>query len=78
MNASIKIRAAVIEELPQCATFWLEMFKEIGMLSERDLPRDWRERFIDYFARRITAGEARYIIALDDERLVATAGAMLE
>jgi ribosomal protein S18 acetylase RimI-like enzyme len=78
MGAAIIIRAAVLEELPQCASFWLEMFKEIRMLTEPDLPRDWRDRFIDYFSRRITAGEARYIIALDERRVVATAGAMLE
>lgn len=78
MAAAITIRAAAIEELPECAGFWLEMFREIRMLTERDLPRDWRERYIDYFARRITAGEARYVIALDEQRLVATAGAMLE
>jgi GNAT superfamily N-acetyltransferase len=53
------------------------MFEEIGLYRNADFSPQWRERFLDYFSRRIAAGEARYALALDGERIVGTAGAML-
>ena len=48
----------------------------------RALPRGrfcagWRDRYQQYFAERITTGEARLFVALDGDRIIGTAGAML-
>lgn len=77
MEQTLTIRPAHTGELNTCASFWIAMFEEIGMLHERDLPQDWRQRFVAYFSARIAADEARYFVALDGERIVATAGALL-
>jgi hypothetical protein len=73
----LTLRPAAPADLPVCAEFWLAMFEEIGLYRNADFSPQWRERFLDYFSRRIAAGEARYALALDGERIVGTAGAML-
>jgi ribosomal protein S18 acetylase RimI-like enzyme len=53
------------------------MFEEVGKHREADFVAGWRDRFVAYFTREITAGDAAYYVALDGERIVGTAGALL-
>jgi len=77
MLDTLTFRAARLDELPEIASFWIAMFEEVGIQRESDFDPDWRERFVEYFARRIASGEAQYFVATDGEKLVGTAGAML-
>lgn len=77
MQETLTIRPARTDELSVCASFWIAMFEETGLFYERDLPEDWRERFVRYFSMRIAADEARYFVAVDGERIVGTAGALV-
>lgn len=77
MSSTLTLRPAAVEDLPVCADFWLAMFEEIGLYRNADFTPKWRERFVEYFSRRIASGEARYTLALDADRIVGTAGAML-
>lgn len=70
-------RQAIADDLPTCARFWLEMYEEIGMLHRRDMAGGWEKRFTEYFTQRIQEGEARYFLALDEGRIVGTAGAVV-
>jgi ribosomal protein S18 acetylase RimI-like enzyme len=78
MQTTIAIRTAAIEELPVIASFWMAMYEEAGIFRESDFIADWRTRFEEYFSRRRAAGEAQYFIAADNDRIVGTAGAMLD
>jgi len=52
----------------------------LAALVARDparLPPAWRQRFCDYFKRRIVAGEARYFVAEANGAVVATAAAIV-
>jgi ribosomal protein S18 acetylase RimI-like enzyme len=77
MTSTLTLRPAAPADLPICADFWLAMFEEVGLYRNADFSPQWRERFVEYFSRRIAAGEARYTLALDGDRIVGTAGAML-
>ena len=74
---NITFRRATTEELSVAAGFWLAMYVEIGMFAEADFQAGWRERFVRYFETRSKTGEAAYFVAVDGDRVVATAGAML-
>ena len=75
--ASLVVRPGTLAELPVFAQFWLAMFEEIGILHEHDMARDWQERFDAYMRRRIEDGDARFFVAVDGEKIVATAGALV-
>ena len=75
--ATLTFRAGRTAELPAFAEFWLAMFEEIGILSERAMRADWRARFLSYMERRIAAGEARFFVAVEGEGIVGTAGALV-
>lgn len=75
--ATLTYRSGRAAELPVFAEFWLAMFEEIGILSERAMHPDWRARFVAYLERRIATDEARLFVALDGERIVGTAGALI-
>jgi ribosomal protein S18 acetylase RimI-like enzyme len=77
MQETLCLRPAQTQELPIVAQFWLQMFEEVGKHREADFAADWRERFVEYFSRRIAEDEVCYSLALDGERIVGTAGAML-
>ena len=77
MLETLTFRTARIDELPKIASFWIAMFEEVGIQREADFVPDWRERFVEYFQRRIALDEARYFVAVEGERIVGTAGAML-
>ena len=47
-------------------------------MFERDLPSDWRERFVTFFSERVADERARFFVAVDgDDRIVGTAAGML-
>lgn len=75
--ATLCYREASDADLPQCAELWLAMFEEVGKFHEADFVPDWRERFVQYAARRIRDGELRYFIAELDGEIAGTAGALL-
>jgi ribosomal protein S18 acetylase RimI-like enzyme len=77
MQDTLLLREAKIDELPAIADHWIAMFEEVGKHHESEFHPGWRERFVAYFAERIAIGEARYFVALDGERVVATAGATM-
>lgn len=70
-------REASETDLPECAQLWLAMFEEVGKFCEADFTPDWRERFVNYAARRIRADELRYFVAEIDGEIAGTAGALL-
>jgi len=70
------IRAATLEELETCAAFWHAMFSEIAG-SDRIFPAGWEEAFVQYFRRRVNEDDARYFVALDNTKIIGTAGAIL-
>lgn len=53
------------------------MFEDVGKFRESDFSADWRERFVQYFERRIAEGSAYYALAQDGETCAGTAGALL-
>jgi len=53
------------------------MFEEVGKHYERDFQPGWRERFVAFFTPRIAGEDARYFVALEGQRIVGSAGAML-
>jgi ribosomal protein S18 acetylase RimI-like enzyme len=73
----VTLRAGRIDELEVIASFWLAMFEEVGKHRESEMLPDWRARFVAYFERRITAGEARFFVATEGGAIVATAGAAI-
>jgi ribosomal protein S18 acetylase RimI-like enzyme len=77
MHDTILLREAEFDELPAIADHWIAMFEEVGKHHEAQFESGWRERFVSYFAERISAGTAAYFVALDGERVIATAGASL-
>ncbi len=70
-------RVAFAAELPQIAQLWLAMFEAVGKHRESDFAPDWRERFADYCAKRMQAGELRYFVVEDTGAIVACAGALI-
>lgn len=74
---TLTIRRGLIEELPVFAGFWLAMFEEIGILNAGQMAPDWRDRFERYFSRRIELGEAAFFVAVEDEVIAGTAGALV-
>ena len=76
MLESLTVRDACAADLPTFARFWISMFEEIGMFAERDFAGGWDEPFVEYFENRIARGEACLSVAVDGERVVATAGAL--
>lgn len=74
---TLLLREAQLAELPAIAEHWIAMFEEVCKHRESEFVHDWRERFVQYFSEQIGRGDARYFIAVDGERIVATAGAML-
>jgi len=77
MPQTLTVRSARIDELDTIASFWMAMFEEVGNYREADFDADWRERFVTYFERRIAAEAVRFFVAVDGERIIGTAGAML-
>jgi len=77
MQETLTLREAQPHELSEIAEHWLAMFEEVGKHREAEFAYGWRERFVQYFSEQIGLGDARYFIAVDAERIVATAGAML-
>jgi GNAT superfamily N-acetyltransferase len=77
MENVVTIRPIEVGELPIAASFWLAMYEEAGLWQASDFVPDWRERYVRYFERRITAGEAQLFVALEGERIIGTAGAVL-
>ncbi len=75
MQTATELRVAEIHELPEIANTWLAMFEEAGKHRESEFAAGWRERFVAHFAERIGRGDARYFVAVDDDRIVGTAGA---
>lgn len=73
----LALRAGTVDQLDTFGVFWLAMFEEIGILTERDLPPDWRERFHTYMERRMAVGEGAFFVAMDGARIVGTAGAIV-
>jgi ribosomal protein S18 acetylase RimI-like enzyme len=78
MQETITIRTARLEELAVLAEFWFAMFEEVRNLPVSEFVSDWRERFIDYFSHRILADDVAFFVATEHERIVGTAGAMLD
>lgn len=77
MQGTLVLREARSEELPAIARHWLAMFEEVGKFKESDFRPDWVQRFVRHLEVQIARGDAAYFIALDGERIVATAGALL-
>lgn len=77
MQETLVLREAHVRELPAIAEHWLAMFEEVGKHREAEFVPGWRDRFVAYFTREITAREAAYFVAVDGERIIATAGALL-
>lgn len=77
IQETLTIRPARLDELAVCASFWMAMFEEIGLIHESDVAADWRERYYAYFTRRIQANEAQIFVAMDDAHIAGTAGAMV-
>lgn len=77
MEQTISLRDASAADLDACATFWILMYEEMGLFKDADFLPGWRSRFVEYFERRIARGEARISLAVDDTRIIGTAGAML-
>jgi len=77
MQDTLVLREAQPAELSAIAEHWIAMFEEVGKHREAEFAHDWRERFVHYFRERIGRGDARYFVAVDRERIVAKAGAML-
>lgn len=71
------LREARVGELSEIAEHWLAMFEEVGKHHERDFVPHWRERFIEFFTQRMRSGEAAYFVAVDGERIIGTAGAVV-
>ena len=76
MHETLAVRPAHTDELHQIAQHWLAMFEEVGKHREADFAPGWRERFVAYFTERIERGDAAYFVAVDDARVIATAGAL--
>ena len=74
--SALTIRSGTIAELDTFATFWIAMYEECAILYETQLPRDWRDRFVAHFTRRIQDDDARFFVACDGE-IVGTAGAFV-
>jgi GNAT superfamily N-acetyltransferase len=77
MQETLVMREAHVAELPEIAEHWLAMFEEVGKHRERDFAPDWRERFVQFLTAQIERGDAAYFIAIDNERIVGTAGALM-
>lgn len=77
MQETWVLREALIRDLPAIAEHWMAMFEDVGKHREAEFVPGWRERFIAYFTREIGAGNAAYFVAVDGERVIATAGALL-
>lgn len=77
MQDTLLLREAQLGELPAIAEHWIAMFEEVGKHRESEFASGWRERFVRYFNERIGCGDARYFVAVDGERVVASAGAMM-
>ena len=77
MESVVTIRAAAIDELPVVASFWMAMFEEAGLYRDADFALGWRDRYQRYFSQRIATGEARLFVAVDGDRIIGTAGAVL-
>ena len=77
MQDTLLLREARLFELPAIAEHWLAMFEEVGKYREHQFAPDWRARFVDYFTRAINARDAVYFVAVDGERVVGTAGALM-
>lgn len=77
MQETLVLREAQLSELPVIAEHWLAMFEEVGKHRQEEFVPDWRERFVAYFSAQICNGDAAYFVALEGERIVGTAGALL-
>ena len=78
MQDTFTLRAARSSaEFYVAAEFWGAMYEEAGILNTADFVKDWRERYVAYFEQRVAQGEARIIVAIDQEHIVGTAGALL-
>jgi ribosomal protein S18 acetylase RimI-like enzyme len=77
MRTSVHLRTARAADFGTIADYWMEMFEEVGKHKRGDFRPDWRERFVQYFTKQSEAGDAEYIIAVDEERIVGTAGAIV-
>jgi ribosomal protein S18 acetylase RimI-like enzyme len=77
MQETIVVRDARIADLPEIAEHWLAMFEEVGKHQEAEFDPHWRQRFVDYFSERIRSGDAAYFVAIDNDRVIGTAGALL-
>jgi GNAT superfamily N-acetyltransferase len=77
MQDTILLREARIGELYAVAEHWIAMFEEVGKHRESDFVAGWRDRFVEYFTAQIHAGSAQYFVAVEDDRIVGTAGALL-
>ena len=73
----VVFRFAEPADLPAAAEFWGAMFDEIGSLTTAQFVSDWRGRFASYLRDRGGRREACMVLALDGERIVGTAGALL-
>ena len=76
MLDTLTLRDAGDGELPVFAQFWMAMFEEIGIVRESDLLEGWQARFLQYFRPRIARGEACLSVAVENGRVVGTAGAL--
>jgi GNAT superfamily N-acetyltransferase len=72
----IAVREARPEELAIAARHYLGMRREIGWADGALVP-DWETRFVELHRRTIAAGEARYLFAEADGRIVGSALAFL-
>ena len=77
MHDTITLRNARVEELATAAEFWIEMYEEAGLWKRADFAAGWERRFVEYFAERMEHGEAQFTVALHDDRIVGTAGALV-
>lgn len=77
MQETLVLREAQIQELPAIAQHWLSMFEEVGKHRQAEFVPNWRDRFVKYFTREIAAGDAAYYVAIDADRIIGTAGALL-
>ena len=77
MRDTITLRTARADELATAAEFWIEMYEEAGIWKRADFAAGWERRFIEYFAQRIDQGEAQFTVALQNDRIVGTAGALV-
>lgn len=77
MQETLILREAQLRELPVIAEHWIAMFEEVGKHREAEFVPGWRDRFVAYFTREITKGDAAYFVGVEENRVIATAGAML-